>query len=233
VPGWWKLAAVSASLAPVELVLGVVAFIGGLLAKPLADLSAELVKQLVTRRQAKTDEALAQADAASERCWEAFAVLTNELPKHVQRLWMQGTQEYPERAEVDERMLSMRVLLEANAELLHPDAREPMRRVVDIFAAVEEIESANGAPFAHYDPAFKIVPETARYGRQVLRAQLRREKLPPMPGRVHEYLIAVREADEFWDEDYPESQGVAGVKTARELWLAEHRSEIEKVPRTE
>jgi hypothetical protein len=226
----------SVSLTVVDVLLAVAAFIGGLLAKPLADLSTELVRQIVARRQAKTDKAVAQADLASERCWEALAILASGLPRHLprKRRFMSGANmDYPQREEVEERLLGARVLLEANSELLGPEARAPMRRVVDILGAVEDIEPGTNAPFAHYDSATTIVNETARYGRQILGAQLRGEKVPAMPDRLREYLIAKNESDEFWDEDYPQSQGIPGVKTARELWLGEHRAQLDKIRSTD
>jgi hypothetical protein len=208
----------------VDVLIAVLLFLAGLLAKPIVELASELVRLLVTRRQTHADAALAHADRSSEQCLEALAVLRDEKLLHLNRSRAEsrGGIAYPERGERSQRVNEATAQLEANIELLHPDAREPMRLVVDVVWRLQHIDAESGAEYAHYDFAWTILSEAIRYGRKLLGAQLRREKVPPLTRKMREYAIVLDDEDKFWSEVSSDDQSEA----RRQTWITEHADEL-------
>lgn len=63
-----------------------------------------------------------------------------------------------------DRLRAAAVQLEANVELLHQEAREPMSVVLDVLRYADQIDLRSNAPFAHYETAETMLHTTIGYG---------------------------------------------------------------------
>ena len=208
-----------------DLIVGVLVFIGGLVAKPLTDLATEAVRELIARKRRDQETASVQADKASERCWDALAILSDNLLTHIYRSRAQSRdgKPYPERDERSDLIRTNTAKLGVNLELLHVEARESMRLVVDLLRRVDGIDSDSRSPYAHYDPAATIIDETLVYGRRVLGASLRHEKIPLLSPKVLEYSLALDDEDEFWADEMTDPYTEAAYGHARDAWRTAHQ----------
>lgn len=203
----------------VDIVTGLLLFLGGVLSKPASELASFVATELIRRRQVRHDTGLTQADRASERCLEAMAVLADEVPRH--RFRTRAAAEYPDQMETYRRIAAAEAQLEANLELLDTLTRERMRQVLLVLRDASQLGSESGAPFAHYDSTEAITREAVRSGRVLLSAHLRRESLPEISDKMAEYLIAEAEADEVYAEVY-EDEATDEYVRARDEWRRTH-----------
>lgn len=211
----------------VEILPGILVFIGGLLAKPLADLAGDVVRQIISRRHADAATATAQADRAAERCWESLAVFRADASRHLARK-RRGDQGLGQ-DDLAARLLAAAAQLDANVQLLRTEAREPMTLVLDVLRSAERIDSEAGAPFSHYDSAFTMLDEAVSYGRQVLVAHIHREKLPPMPRKLEEYAIALEDERGFWESEGLTERELEEEERLRKFWIDSHRAELKRL----
>ncbi|GAB3402877.1 hypothetical protein [Flindersiella endophytica] len=218
----------SATLIAMDAIWLILSFAGGLAAKPLADVFTEVAKHLVFKRMKRAELAETQADEAAKRCLEAIAVYAD-----VGLRYMTSREAHdwdsPVANVLREPLRLAEVQLEASIALLQPAAMKPMTLVLDVLRNADQIDGSSGSPFAHYDSGGAILLEAVRYGRVVLRTQLRREKVPTVPLKMLEYAVALRDLTVFWEGDGIDPDVARVHQQFRATWLEAHHLGVKQI----
>jgi hypothetical protein len=86
-----------------------------------------------------------------------------------------------------------------------------------ILAEVHDLGTGTGNSYAHYEPSRLIAINTIAEARRVLAANLRRDDLPPAPAVIGEYVLALRDLNDYYGTMWQPERN-----DERDAWRAAH-----------